>query len=97
MAYLMQGNSTSMLNATTDVCALAEQALGGQPARGFMLLECVARKTLLSHAGLLDESLKLPSVASEAAVGGFYTYGEIARTEGSGGLHNQTVVALALA
>jgi hypothetical protein len=97
MAYLMQGNSTSVLNATTDVCALAEQALGGQPAMGFMLLECVARKSLLSNAGLLDESLKLPSVASEAAVGGFYTYGEIARTEGSGGLHNQTVVALALA
>lgn len=57
----------------------------------------MARKSLLSNAGLLDESLKLPTVAPETTVGGFYTYGEIARTEGSGGLHNQTVVALALA
>jgi hypothetical protein len=97
MAYLMHGNSDSVLHATAEVCALAEQALGGQPARGFMLLECVARKSLLSNAGLLDESLKLPTVAPETTVGGFYTYGEIARTEGSGGLHNQTVVALALA
>jgi hypothetical protein len=97
MAYLMQGNSASVLNATSEVCALAEQSLGGLPARGFMLLECVARKSLLSSAGLLEESLRLPSVGSDASVGGFYTYGEIARTEGSGGLHNQTVVALALA
>jgi hypothetical protein len=28
---------------------------------------------------------------------GFYTYGEIARTRGAGGFHNQTLVALALA
>jgi hypothetical protein len=86
-----------VLHATSEVCALAEQALGGQPAKGFMLLECVARKSLLSKAGLLEESLRLPSVGPDATVGGFYTYGEIARTEGSGGLHNQTVVALALA
>lgn len=97
MAYLMHGNSDSVLHATSEVCVLAEQALGGQPARGFMLLECVARKSLLSNAGLLEESLRLPSVGPDATVGGFYTYGEIARTEGSGGLHNQTVVALALA
>jgi len=97
MAYLMQGSSTSVLNATSEVCSLAEEALGGQPAKGFMLLECVARKSLLSNAGLLEESLRLPTVRDEATIGGFYTYGEIARTEGSGGLHNQTVVALALA
>jgi len=97
MAYLMQGSSTSVLNATSDVCAQAEEALGGQPAQGFMLLECVARKSLLSKEGLLQESLRLPAVREGVTVGGFYTYGEIARTEGSGGLHNQTVVALALA
>ena len=27
---------------------------------------------------------------------GFYTYGEIARTKGSGGFHNQTLVTLAI-
>lgn len=97
MAYLMQGSCSSVLEATAEVCALAEQDLGGLPARGFMLLECVARKSLLDQQGLLDASLRLPTVKEGVSVGGFYTYGEIARTEGAGGLHNQTVVALALA
>ncbi|MEB3200812.1 MAG: FIST N-terminal domain-containing protein [Synechococcaceae cyanobacterium] len=97
MAYLMKGSCNSVLDATAEVCALAESSLEGLPARGFMLLECVARKSLLDAAGLLEESLRLPTVRPEVSVGGFYTYGEIARTEGSGGLHNQTVVALAIA
>lgn len=97
MAYLMQGGCNSVLDATAEVCALAEQDLQGLPARGFMLLECVARKALLAEAGLLDASLRLPTIRDDVSVGGFYTYGEIARTEGAGGLHNQTVVALALA
>jgi len=97
MAYLMQGSCNSVLDATAEVCALAEQDLQGLPARGFMLLECVARKSLLDQEGLLDASLRLPTVRDGVSVGGFYTYGEIARTEGAGGLHNQTVVALALA
>jgi hypothetical protein len=97
MAHLMQGGCNSVLDATAEVCALAEKDLQGLPARGFMLLECVARKAVLAEAGLLDASLRLPTVRDEVSVGGFYTYGEIARTEGAGGLHNQTVVALALA
>ncbi|MEB3166881.1 MAG: FIST N-terminal domain-containing protein [Cyanobacteriota bacterium] len=97
MAYLMQGTSNSVLEATSEVCALAEESLQGQPARGFMVLECVARKSLLEREGLLDASLRLPSVKDGISVGGFYTYGEIARTDGAGGLHNQTVVALAVA
>jgi hypothetical protein len=97
MAYLMQGSCHSVLEATAEVCALAEESLGGHPARGFMVLECVARKSLLDQEGLLDASLRLPTVKEGISVGGFYTYGEIARTEGAGGLHNQTVVALAVA
>jgi hypothetical protein len=97
MAHLMQGSCNSVLEASAEVCALAEQSLQGQEACGFMVLECVARKSLLDQQGLLDASLRLPTVREGVSVGGFYTYGEIARTEGSGGLHNQTVVALALA
>jgi hypothetical protein len=97
MAYLMQGNSSTVLNASNEVCALAEAGLEGLPAKGFMLLECVARKSLLAQHGLLEQSLELASVNPETSIGGFYTYGEIARTSGSGGLHNQTVVALAIA
>jgi hypothetical protein len=97
MASLMQGSCSSVLEATSEVCALAERSLQGRPARGFMVLECVARKSLLDQQGLLDASLRLPTVQEGISVGGFYTYGEIARTDGAGGLHNQTVVALAVA
>lgn len=31
-----------------------------------------------------------------APVAGFYTYGEIARTSGTSGFHNQTLVVLAV-
>jgi len=95
--YLMGGSCTSVLHATADVCLRAERDLGGQPAKGFLLLECVARKSLLEQAGLLEQSLHFPALSPHTVLGGFYTYGEIARCEGAGGLHNQTVVALALA
>jgi hypothetical protein len=35
-------------------------------------------------------------VAGGAPVAGFYTYGEIARTHGVSGFHNQTLVVLAV-
>jgi hypothetical protein len=95
--YLMRGSCTSVLHATAEVCEQAERDLGQYPAKGFLLLECVARKSLLDQAGLLQESLRFPALPPQAVLGGFYTYGEIARSEGAGGLHNQTVVALALA
>lgn len=95
--HLMQGSCQTVLHATDQVCSQAEQSLGGLPAKGFLLLECVARKSLLQQAGLLEESLQFPSLSRQAVLGGFYTYGEIGRSEGAGGLHNQTVVALALA
>jgi hypothetical protein len=34
--------------------------------------------------------------AGAAPVAGFYTYGEIARTKGVSGFHNQTLVVLAI-
>lgn len=95
--HLMQGSCQTVLHATDEVCRQAEQNLEGLPAKGFLLLECVARKSLLEEAGLLEESLHFPSLSQQAVLGGFYTYGEIGRSEGAGGLHNQTVVALALA
>ena len=40
---------------------------------------------------------RIASHANGAAVAGFYTYGEIARTQGMNGFHNQTLVVLAIA
>jgi hypothetical protein len=41
--------------------------------------------------------IPVASFAGGAPVAGFYTYGEIARTRGISGFHNQTLVVLAVA
>jgi hypothetical protein len=39
---------------------------------------------------------RLAASAGGAPVAGFYTYGEIARTRGMRGFHNQTLVVLSI-
>jgi hypothetical protein len=46
--------------------------------------------------GVQDEVSRIGVHAGGAPVSGFYTYGEIARTHGISGFHNQTLVVLAL-
>jgi hypothetical protein len=45
---------------------------------------------------VIDEVARVASHAGGAPVAGFYTYGEIARTQGVSGFHNQTLVVLAV-
>jgi hypothetical protein len=40
---------------------------------------------------------RLAALASGAPIAGFYTYGEIARTRGLRGFHNETLVVLSVA
>jgi hypothetical protein len=42
------------------------------------------------------EVAAMSEVAGGLPLGGFYTYGEVARTQGSRGMHHLTVVTLAL-
>jgi hypothetical protein len=65
--------------------------------QGLLLFDCVARRSVLSEDRIREEVQRINSVRGDLPVGGFYTYGEIARTRGAGGFHNQTLVALALA
>ena len=46
--------------------------------------------------GSAARSLGSPSTPRGAPVAGFYTYGEIARTQGISGFHNETLVVLAV-
>ncbi len=45
--------------------------------------------------GIREEVARITSFSRGAPVAGFYTYGEIARTHGVNGFHNQTLVVLA--
>jgi hypothetical protein len=96
LAWLMEGDSDSVLAATDAACADALAALAGHPPLGLVAFDCIARKGVLGSHGVIDEVARVASHAGGAPVAGFYTYGEIARTHGVSGFHNQTLVVLAV-
>jgi hypothetical protein len=58
--------------------------------------DCIARRGALGEEGIRREIERVVDNADGAPVAGFYTYGEIARTTGVTGFHNQTLVVLAV-
>jgi hypothetical protein len=95
LAWFMEGDAESVLAATDDACRQALDALGGRPPLALIAFDCIARRGLLGGSGVADEVSRIARAAAGAAVAGFYTYGEIARTRGVSGFHNQTLVVLA--
>jgi hypothetical protein len=96
LAWMMEGDSDSVLNATDEACSDALAALGGNTPIGVMAFDCIARRGVLGEEGIRDEVRRIGVHSGGAPVAGFYTYGEIARTHGISGFHNQTLVVLAL-
>lgn len=113
LAYLMQGDAGSVLAATEEACRGACDGLGGAPPQGLLLFDCVARRAVLQEGGSDAEATEVAgaevaqsedgelaqirALLGPCPYGGFHTYGEIARSRGAGGFHNQTLVALAVA
>jgi hypothetical protein len=93
---MMEGDDASVLDATDAACGDALAALGGQAPLGFVAFDCIARRGVLGETGIQREVGRIASFAGGAPVAGFYTYGEIARTHGISGFHNQTLVVLAV-
>jgi hypothetical protein len=92
----MEGDEQSVLQATDDACAEALGNLGGQKPLGMIAFDCIARRGVLGDPGIAREVERVAEHAEGAPVAGFYTYGEIARTHGISGFHNQTLVVLAV-
>jgi hypothetical protein len=84
------------LEATDGACTDALAALDGNAALGMVAFDCIARRGVLGESGIAAEIRRVNQHADGAPVAGFYTYGEIARTRGVSGFHNQTLVLLAL-
>jgi hypothetical protein len=93
---LMQGEREAVLDATDAACTEALGALGAEPACALVVFDCNARMGLLGDA-VGEEVARLRRHAGDATLAGLYTWGEIARTRGSAGYHQQTLVVLALA
>ncbi|MBJ7608699.1 MAG: FIST C-terminal domain-containing protein [Candidatus Dormibacteraeota bacterium] len=97
LVWMMEGDSASVLAATDAACEEAIAALGGGTPIGMLAFDCIARRGVLGDGGIKREVDRIAAHADGSPVAGFYTYGEIARTRGVNGFHNQTLVVLALA
>jgi len=97
LAWLMEGDVSSAVGAAEEACADAIAQLGGLAPQALVAFDCTGRRRHLEEKGVQAEVDAIRAAAHGAPVAGFYTYGEIARTHGMSGFHNQTVVVLALA
>jgi hypothetical protein len=95
LAWLMEGSDESVLAATDAACSDALAALGGNRPAGILAFDCIARRGVLGDEGVSAEVNRVAHHSNGAPVAGFYTYGEIARTQGVTGFHNQTLVVMA--
>jgi hypothetical protein len=95
-AWLASGDAHSLLNAADTACAEAVEQLGSVPVAGLLVFDCGGRRPVLGEAGTIAEQETMVKRAAGGAFAGFYSCGEIARTKGVHGFHNQTIVALAL-
>jgi len=97
LVWIMEGDAESVLTATDAACLDSLAALDGNPPRGLLAFDCIARRSVLGEQGIKAEIDRIATIARGAPVAGFYTYGEIARTSGISGFHNQTLVVLSIA
>lgn len=96
LAFLTRGDYTSVLEAAAESAQSAIAALDGVPPVGLLLFDCVSRRSVFGELHVQEETDLIHRTCGGVPMAGFYTYGEIARTKGSGGFHNQTLVTLAI-
>jgi hypothetical protein len=96
LAWIMEGDDDSVLAATDAACRSALAGLDDHAPLGLFAFDCIARRGVLGDIGIKDEVERIAEHANSAPIGGFYTYGEIARNSAVGGFHNQTLVVLAV-
>lgn len=97
LAWVLEGDEASVLDATDDACDSARAQLGGQEPLGLVAFDCIARRGVLGDPGLGAEIGRIHEQFPGVPLAGFYTYGEFARVEGTRGFHNQTLVVMAVA
>ncbi len=93
---MMEGDIESVLSGTEVACEEAIAGLGGAAPLGMVAFDCAARRTILGDEGMAREMDTIARYVGDLPVGGFYTYGEVARRSGSRGVYNATLVMLAL-
>ena len=96
LVWIMAGDARSVLEAAAAAGRDSLIALDGAAPLGLVAFDCIARRDVLKDEDRRAEIDRLTSSAPGVPVAGFYTYGEIARTRGVRGFHNQTLVVLSV-
>lgn len=94
---MMNGDAQTIAQGTVDASREVLEQLDGVPPVGVVAFDCAARRAVLGDEGLAEEVRTLNEKFPGVPLAGFYTQGEFARTRGSRGVHNATLVLLALA
>ena len=97
LAWVLEGDEASVLDATDDACQSARDQLEGNDPLGLVAFDCIARRGVLGDPGLGAEIDRIHEQFPNVPLAGFYTYGEFARVDGTRGFHNQTLVVMAVA
>lgn len=93
----MTGDATTVTQGTADACAEVREQLADHTPVALVAFDCAARRAVLGDEGIADEVRQIRAAFPGTPVAGFYTQGEFARTRGARGVHNATLVLLALA
>jgi hypothetical protein len=96
LIWPMVGDLGTVLAAADDAFHDATAALAGVEPLGLIAFDCETRGRFLGVEGRREEVSRMVRSAGSAPLAGLYTWGEIARTKGINGFHNQTLVVLAV-
>lgn len=97
LVWIMQADRHDLINGAAQSCADALSHLDGLVPLGALAFNCAGRRAGLIEGGLEEELAVLRKGLRDAPFAGLYTTGEIARVRGASGMHNLTLVTLALA
>jgi methyl-accepting chemotaxis protein len=93
---IVTGDSDALIAASKRAAQEARQSLKGARAAGVLVFSCFCRTLILGNE-FKHEVDAIRDVLPDTPIGGFVTYGEIARFSGRlDGYHNTTVVVAAL-
>jgi hypothetical protein len=97
LCWPMVADRPAAVAGAAESCREALDGLGGKVPLGVLAFDCGGRRAQLGPDGIQEEMAAMRTVLGRTPFAGFYTAGEIGRVRGASGLHDLTVVTLALA
>lgn len=95
LVWFMRGTEDTARQAGAVAAREALTELQGPPI-GLVCFDCVVRRRVLGEQGMAATVRTIKTDGGSAPIAGFHGYGQIGRTRGLSGLHNLSLVVLAL-